>query len=482
MRFIEEIQSSGGKVYEVGGTVRDRLMGRDQKDRDLLITHLPINDLIKILKRHGDVFTVGKSFGVIKFYPKEDKDTCLDIALPRNEVSTGTGHRDFQVDFDPNLPVEVDLSRRDFTVNAMALEVATGRLIDPFSGEGDLKTRTLRMVSQTAFEEDPLRMLRGIQFAARFHLTIEPGTFEAMQRHADLIRTVSAERVSEELKKLFMAEKPSEGFILMRDAGLLKPLFPELAENVGVEQGNKFRDDDVFMHTMRVLDASRKDAAIPYAGDLELMLAALFHDVGKARTKRFDAEKNRMTFYGHQLLSKRMAKKRMNALKITTLGVDPDRVAHLVEHHMFQTKAHFTDRSIRRLVNKIGPEHILKLVDLRLADNRGGKYPEGIKGVLRLRKKIQEEIDKNTPFGVRDLAVRGDDVMGIGIPEGPEIGRVLKELVEVILDDPEKNVKETLLEIAKEKAAHPGQDPTSPKDEEEDPFAPEEDPSSKSGR
>jgi len=473
--FVQEIHRAGGKVFEVGGTIRDRLMGRENehKDRDLLVTGIPINDLTKLLKGFGDVFTVGKSFGVIKFYPSGDKETCFDIALPRREVSTGVGHRDFHVDFDPNLPVEVDLSRRDFTINAMAMELATGHVIDPFSGEADLKARLLRMVSQQAFEEDPLRMLRGIQFAARFQLTFEPETWESMKTHAELIRTVSPERVSEELKKLLSAERPSIGFIMMRDTGLLKPIFPELAENVGVEQGNKFHNDDVFMHTMRVLDASRHDEAIPFAGDLELVLAALFHDVGKARTKGFDAEKNRMTFYGHQLLSKRMAKKRMNALKMTTLGVNPDRVAHLVEHHMFQTKAHFTERSIRRFINKIGPEHILKLVDLRLADNRGGKYPEGIKGVLRLRKKIQDELDKKTPLGVRDLAVSGTDLMEIGIPEGPQIGNMLKDLVEVILDEPEKNTKEILLEIAKEKAAA-GPESRPNKEDKEDP----EDPSS----
>jgi putative nucleotidyltransferase with HDIG domain len=216
---------------------------------------------------------------------------------------------------------------------------------------------------------------------------------------------------------------------------------------------------------MKVLDASRKDDAIPLAGDLELMLAALFHDVGKARTQRFDVQKNRMTFYGHQILSKRMARKRMTHLKMTTLGIDPERVAHLVEHHMFQTKHHFNDRSIRRFINKVGPEHILKLVDLRIADNRGGKYPEGIKGVLRLRKKIQDELEKKTPFGVRDLAVRGTDLMDLGIPEGPEIGRILKELVEYVLDDPEINTKEALLDLAKK--IHEGKAPPRQKEEKD---------------
>ncbi len=449
--YFEEVSQSGGKIYAVGGTVRDQFLQHPSKDQDLLVTQVPFESLTKILKRYGDVFTVGKSFGVIKFYPKHSPDTCLDIALPRKEVSTGVGHRDFQVDFDPMLPVETDLQRRDFTINAMAQEILTEEIIDPFRGQEDLKNKTLRMVAPRAFEEDPLRLMRGIQFAARFQLEIEPITLEAMKKNAELIKTVSPERISEELKKLLSAEKPSLGFIWMNKTGLLKPVFPELAENVGVEQGNKFLNDDVFMHTMRVLDASRKDAAIPNAGDLELMLSALFHDVGKARTKRFDKAKNRLTFYGHQTLSRRMAKMRMNALRMTTIGVNPDNVAHLVEEHMFQTKAFFTDRAIRRFINKIGPEHILKLVDLRLADNRGGKYPEGIKGVLNLRKKIAEELNKQTPFSVKDLAVRGTDLMALGIPEGREIGNILHQLVEFILDDPELNTKESLLEIVRTK-------------------------------
>lgn len=472
MSFVSDLNQAGGRVYEVGGTVRDRLLGLAHKDRDLLVTGLALDALLKLLRRYGEVFTVGKSFGVLKFHPKAEPDTEYDIALPRKEVSTGVGHKDFQVDYDPSLPVEIDLSRRDFTVNAMAIEAGSGKLIDPFGGEKDLKDRTLRMVFDRAFEEDPLRLLRAVQFAARFRLTIEPATFEAMKKHADLIRTVSPERISEEFRKLFLAEKPSSGFVVMRDSGLLQPLLPELFENVGVEQGNKAHKDDVFLHTMKVLDASRKDDAIPLAGDLELMLAALFHDVGKARTQRFDPEKNRMTFYGHQILSKRMARKRMNALKMTTLGVNPENVAHLVEHHMFQTKAHFNDRAIRRFINKVGPDHILKLVDLRIADNRGGKYPEGIKGVLRLRRKIQDELDRKTPFGVKDLAVNGTDLMDLGIPEGPEIGRVLKELVDYVLDDPEINTKEALLDLSKKILA--GEAPPRKK-EEKDPFAPDED-------
>lgn len=451
--FIEALHNSGATVYEVGGTVRDRLLHRLHKDRDLLVASIPYQRLLTLLRPWGEVLPVGKSFGVIKFYPKDEPGVCYDIALPRREVSTGVGHRDFEVDFDPDLPVEIDLSRRDFTINAMAQEVRSGRLIDPFGGARDLENRTLRQVSDRAFEEDPLRLLRGVQFAARFELTIESGTLEAMKRHAPLLKTVSGERVAEELKKLLTAPRPSRGFILMEETGMLGEILPELKENVGVLQGNKFANDDVFMHTMRVLDASREDKAIPTSGDLELMLAALFHDVGKARTKRFVPEKNRITFYCHQLVGRRMFEKRLKALKLSTMGIDGEQVSSLIEHHMFQTKSYFSDRAIRRFINKVGPDLILKLIDLRLADNRGGRYPEGIRGVLKLRRRIEEELEKKTPLNVKDLAVRGDDVLALGVPEGPQVGKILKELLEMVLDDPSKNTKEALLEIAKQRLA-----------------------------
>ncbi|MBI4374160.1 MAG: HD domain-containing protein [Deltaproteobacteria bacterium] len=455
LNFISALLEKGAAVYEVGGTVRDRLLGLTCKDRDLLVASLPLTELTSLLKNFGEVFLVGKSFGVIKFRPS-GFDESFDIALPRREVSVGPGHKDFEISFDPSLPVEIDLSRRDFTINAMAREVRSERLIDPFGGREDLNNKALKMVSDKAFEEDPLRILRGVQFAARFRLTVEEKTYESMKKNAPLIRTVPAERIAEETRKLFLAEKPSIGFILMQKIGLLKEIFPELEENVGVIQGNKFQNDDVFLHTMKVLDASRRDTAIPYAGNLELMLAALYHDVGKVRTRRFVPEKNRITFYCHQTVSRKMARKRFEALKLSTIGVKTDDVLTLIENHMFQTKSFFSDRAIRRFINKAGPDLILKLVDLRIADNRGGRYPEGIRGILKLRKKISEELEKKTPLGVKDLGVGGSDLMKLGIPEGPLVGKMLKELLEVVLDDPEKNEREELMKIAAEKIKKEG--------------------------
>lgn len=450
MSYLEELTSAGGKVYEVGGTVRDRLLNRKVKDRDLLVTNLSINKLSELLKRHGRITFVGRSFGILKFSPNGEEDSVIDIAIPRKEISTGTGHRDFSVEFDPDIPVEIDLGRRDFTVNAMAFDIKNQIIIDPFNGKEDLKNMVLRHVFKEAFIEDPLRLLRAIQFSARFGLVIEPGTERAMKENANLIRTISGERIIEELKKLMTAEKPSLGFKMMAEMGLLKHLLPELNATIGIAQ-EKQTGDDVFMHTMRVLDATRSDPEIDNRGDLELMFAALLHDIGKSKAQRYLSEINRTVFYGHQIISARMAIKILNRLKCTIIGIDPSIVCKLIENHMFETKSFYSDKAIRRFVSKIGKELIFKLMDLRLADNRGGKYPKGGKGVAKLKKRITEEINRKVPFGPKDLAINGHDIMSLGVAEGPGIGKIISELVEIVLDDPELNTKEYLAEIVKKR-------------------------------
>lgn len=449
LKFFQALWQAGGEIYEVGGTVRDRLLGISHKDRDILIRKIPLEQLKALLQPYGKTALVGKAFGVLKFTPHQDPSLEFDIALPRKEISTGVGHRDFHVDFDPNLELAEDLNRRDFTINAMALDLKEGKLIDPLGGQKDLQQKILRQVFERAFEEDPLRLIRAVQFSTRFELTIEPKTFAAMKKQALLIQTVSKERIIEEIRKLFLGLKPSLGFEILRETGLLKEIFPELEALIAIEQ-DKRPGDDVYQHTLRVLDATRADPYLRYPGDLELMFAALFHDVGKAKTKSFDKEKERIVFYGHQIVSKRLCQKWLNKMKVTTLGINPDTIEKLVLHHMFETKSYFTDKAIRRFIHKIGQDLIFKLLDLRLADNRGGKHPKSIQGVLKMRQKVAEILSQKPPFGPQDLGLNGHDLMAMGVPEGPQIGKILKQLVELVLDDPKLNTKEQLVSIVKE--------------------------------
>jgi tRNA nucleotidyltransferase (CCA-adding enzyme) len=429
-----------GLIYEVGGAVRDKLLKRDLpvKDRDYLVCGVPYKELSKILGKFGEVDLVGRSFGVIKFTQfRKDKKYTFDVALPRREYSTGMGHKDFTVDFDPALKVEDDLHRRDFTINAMAIRLDTSELIDPLDGELDLKNRLLRMVSPESFLEDPLRMLRAVQFAARFDFKIEPETAEAIKKHASLITTVSPERIMEEFNKLMqLAEKPSIGFRLMLKLGLLEHLLPEAMVMVDVEQPGGYHKYDVFEHTMHTIDASPKV--------LQIRLAALFHDIAKPQTKRVMGDK--ATFYNHEKISGKIAVKVLRRFRYSKEMIS--QVQMLVERHMFTTDV--TDKGLRRLIKRVGQDLIFDLLDLRRADveaqGMGGKTDD----VDEFEKDIRDEIDRRPPFSVKDLAINGRDIMEIfKLEQSPIIGKVLDYLMEKVLDDPGDNTREKLIEYAK---------------------------------
>ena len=445
--FIKDILKHGGETYLVGGCVRDTLLDKKLKDLDLIVTKIPIDNLVALLKKHGPVNLVGKSFGIIKFRPFTDPDTEFDIALPRQETSTGTGHRDFHVDFDPNLPLEKDLYRRDFTINAMAENIMTGEFIDPYDGRRDLTAKVIRTVFENSFVEDPLRLMRAVQFAARMDFIIEAATFEQMQKHAELIRTVARERIAEEVRKLFTAPKPSVGFDIMRDSGLLAIVFPDVQNMIGVTQPQK-NNEDVYTHTMKVLDAARAASELEKPGDLNIMFSALFHDAGKPKTRREDpVTPQAVSFHNHQIISRGIARRWLKDFKVTTIGVDPELVCHLVDSHMFETKEFHNEKALRRFIRKVGPDHIFDLLDLRLADKKGGRFPQKVFGILKLRERIREEINRKPPFTAKDLTLSGHDIIALGFKPGPVIGVIQKFLLEKVLEQPELNTRDGLIQL-----------------------------------
>ena len=432
--------SQAGRIYEVGGVVRDRLLGLDvsSKDRDYLVTGISYDDLTSLLKPHGRVELVGKSFGVIKFtqFVRGEAHT-FDIALPRKEHSTGVGHRDFAVNFDPNLPIEDDLVRRDFTINAMAVALDNETIVDPLGGREDIAKRQLRMTSERSFEEDPLRMLRAVQFAARFEFSIEPTTFDSMKYHAGLIKSVSPERIAEELNKmLVLAARPSEGFRLMQRSGLLREIMPELDLCVGIDQPGPYHAHDVFEHTLCVVDAAPPR--------LHLRLAALFHDIRKPQAKRPTPE-GRATFYGHEATGARAAADVLSRLRYSHDTIRD--VSTLVERHMFTTDV--TGKGLRRLVKKVGVDLIFELLDLRRADVVGQGMGGKTEDVDQFEAAIRAELAKKPPFGYSDLAIDGHDIMTLfGVAPGPVVGQILGHLLEKALDDPSINTRERLIEMA----------------------------------
>jgi putative nucleotidyltransferase with HDIG domain len=429
-----------GKIYEVGGTVRDKYISPilPDKDKDYLVTGIPMDDLCSLLSKFGKVDLVGKSFGVIKFLPlkKYDGENVFDIALPRKEYSTGPGHKDFKVEFDHNLRVEDDLSRRDFTINAMAEDLSTKKLVDPLGGKKDIKKRLIRITNPNSFKDDPLRMLRAVQFAARFEFDLEERTCESLCENVDLISTVSAERIQEELNKLLLKSKyPSTGFRLMQRTGLLEKIFPELKAGIEVDQPGGYHAYDVFEHAIQTVDYAPRE--------LVIRLAALFHDVSKPECRELTQDGS--TFYGHDKKGSRVTKRILERLRYSNEVIE--KVTLLVDKHMFTTGV--TDKGVRRLIRKMGTELVFSLLDLRRADvvaqGKGGDTQD----VDELEEKIRLEIERKPPFGLKDLEVKGNDIMSkFNLPPSPLIGQILNHLLEMVLDDPDLNKKEKLLEGA----------------------------------
>ncbi len=425
-------------LYLVGGSVREMLRGEraGSADEDYLAAGIGYDDLVSRLERFGTVNLVGKSFGVIKFTPPSAR--TVDVSLPRAEFSTGIAHRDFSVRFDPELPVEKDLERRDFTVNSMALHLGTGALVDPLGGRTDLGNRILRVNRPDSFLEDPLRILRGVQLMARLEFEVEEQTRADMRRNAGLLGSVSAERVRDELNKLIeLARLPSRGFVFMHEEGILERVLPELEATFGVDQ-NEFHPDDVFMHSLKSCDIA------PAA--LHLRWSALLHDIGKKEMKQ--VVDGRTVFYRHEEASARQADAILDRLRFP--GELRRRIVALIAHHMFKFMTdEWSDAAVRRFIVRAGRENLDDLLALRAADGLSRGDGAVIEENAAMRERFDRVIAADAAFKITDLAVDGADIMRtLGVAEGPEVGMILGKLFDAVLENPAENTRERLLSLA----------------------------------
>ncbi|HTV73080.1 MAG TPA: HD domain-containing protein [Candidatus Acidoferrales bacterium] len=432
-----------GTLYAVGGRVRDELRARIEgiplalKDLDYVVVGVALDELVARLRTIARAQPAGASFPVVKV---TFDGVTVDVALPRRERSTGLGHRDFAIDAGPDVRLEDDLARRDFRINMMARAIGSGRLVDPYEGEADVIARRIRLLRPEAFIEDPLRMLRAVQFATRFGYEIEPQTFAAIQAAADLLPTVSSERIHDELVKLLHAPRPSVGIELLRASGLLAQIWPEILEGVGVEQ-NVWHAYDVYHHNLATLDAAPPD-------DLVVRLAALLHDVGKPRTK------DGPHFYRHELVGAEMARKMLERLRFDTETVE--RVSGLVREHMYTANPEMTGPALRRFVRRVGPANLAAQFALRHADVAGSGLPKRDESNERFEARVATLLAERPAMAVTDLAVSGEDVrdalirsgrLPAGSRGGREVGEVLRALLERVTDQPEANERTTLLSL-----------------------------------
>jgi tRNA nucleotidyltransferase (CCA-adding enzyme) len=434
-----------GSLYAVGGRVRDEIRAEldgterpSDADSDYLVVGLPLPDLTQRLRSLGRVDAVGASFSVLKV--TVDGHT-VDVAVPRRERSIGTGHRDFIVESGPEVTLEEDLGRRDFRMNMLARALPSGDVLDPYDGRDDIQGRRIDILTPLSFQEDPLRMLRAAQFAARFEYSVTAATRAAMTEAAPLVATVSPERVHDELVKLFGARTPSIGLALLEETGVLAQVWPELVEGVGVEQ-NEWHAYDVWRHSLATVDATSPN------DDLTLRLSALLHDVGKPRTK------DGPHFYRHEIVGAAMARSMLERYRFANSTVEA--TEHLVRQHMYSADPELTDAAVRRFIRRVGPENIEHLFGLRHADIAGSGLPKRDGGNEAFEARVRAELARKPAFSVRELAVNGDDVIEALVRRGEapagfrgdeRVGTALQWLFEQVTDIPERNERSLLLNI-----------------------------------
>jgi tRNA nucleotidyltransferase (CCA-adding enzyme) len=433
-------------LYAVGGRVRDEFRARfdptipPPKDLDYVVTGLSVEALVARLRSVGRVDVVGASFSVVKLSAVEGN---ADLALPRREQSTGTGHRDFLVESGPDITIEEDLGRRDFRMNMIARRISDDEIIDPFGGVADIAARRIDILSPKTFVEDPLRLLRAAQFAARFGFELSEDARAGMIAAAGLVCTVSPERVCEELLKLFgTPSRPSVGIEILRTTGVLAELWPEVVEGHGVDQ-NEWHAYDVYRHNLETADAAPP-------GDVTLRLAALLHDVGKPRTK------DGPHFYRHEHVGADLAVEMLARWRFPNETIAT--VEHLVRSHMYSADPTLAPKAIRRFINRIGAAHLERLFALRHADIIGSGLPKRSQENELFEARVAQVLEEKPPLAVRDLAISGEDVIALLIERGAapagfrgdaRVGAVLSALFEEVVDDPTRNERHLLVERAK---------------------------------
>lgn len=426
---IARLEDGGHRALVVGGAVRDVLLERPPDRRwDLATDLLPAGVRERFARTEG----IGERHGTVLVLADGIEIECTTF---RREGEYTDARRPDEVWFTTD-PLE-DLARRDLTVNAMAFDIGRGTLLDPWDGARDLARRRLRAVGEPLdrFREDALRPLRAARLAAVLEMELESDTRAALGAVRDRATGLAVERVRDELEKLMRAPRPSVGFEILREAGLLDLWLPELAACRGVPQ-NRFHAYDVYFHSLYSCDAARADAP-------DVRWAALLHDIGKPGTRVERAGEG--TFHGHESLGARLADERLERLRFP--NATRARIVHLVREHMFDYRPEWSDAAVRRFVSRVGADDVADLFDLRMADALGNglKRPDTEK-LAALARRVDQVLQAPHALAVHDLAVHGDDVMRVlAIPPGPEVGRVLARLLEEVLDDPARNTRERLL-------------------------------------
>lgn len=488
---IKWLSENGGELYAVGGVLRDSMAGIEPKDVDLLCRGLDEDELKRILReRSQGVGHIGlqgedasKSFKVVHYWHEDG--TEVEVALPRVEVSTGPGTGDWEVRTGPDITVEQDLERRDFTVNAMAMNVATGEIIDPFNGRGDYASNTLRAVSATTFRDEPVRIIRALTLHAKLGLEPDAATVAQMQAHGHDLANPRGDSVLKQLDKLMASDRPSKGLRLAQRIGVLEHFLPEVAATDGFDQRNPAHDELLFDHLMSTLDEMCK-----LTKDIDLRMVMLLHDIDKIASQwietfpELDADgklvrdaqgrpqftqvgryyeakaaeikglldpeqakrvrADGMIGYQHAELGAQTADARLRHLNYPNNR--RERIVHGILHHMFP--GFDTPKSARKFMVRVGGDFVDDMLMIRMADQGSKKHErDRINHMMDL---VNQAREQKAPTSTKELSVNGRDVIkALDIKGGPVVGLILDELLKHAIGDPDNDNPDYLLAVAR---------------------------------
>lgn len=437
LKIYRKLEDAGKSVYLVGGCVRGMIMEQKIQDWDFATDATPD----QILSLFPDSFYENK-FGTVGV-PTE-KHGIVEVTTFRKEGKYIDKRRPESITWGKT--IEEDLSRRDFTINAIALKLPDA-IVDPFNGQEDIKNKTIRAVGDpnTRFNEDALRLARAIRLATQLKFSIDEATWNGVVANSALIVHVSGERIREELLKILKSDYTYDGLVLLNSSGLIGEIFPELETGKGISQvrPGRHHKTDVFTHNMLSLKfCPSKDPIV--------RLAALLHDVGKPQAAGAD-ESGLITFYNHEVFGAKIVRDICDRLHFSKK--EREKIVTLVRWHMFTVDEKITDSAIRRFIRRVGIENVADMMDLRVGDRLGGGTQTAESWRLKLFKKRLEE-QLHPPFSINDLVIDGNDIMRIlKLKPGPKVGKILQILFEEVDEDLKKNNKEYLLSRVKNYAA-----------------------------
>ncbi len=439
--FNSHFERAGFKAYLVGGAVRDIFLHKKPHDFDVATNATP-QDVMKLFKV---VIPTGFEHGTVTVH---FEGLEIEVTTFRTESGYSDGRHPDSVNYAAT--IEEDLSRRDFTINAIAADLKNGKIVDPFGGRHDIKKKVIRTVGNAhdRFMEDGLRPVRCLRFACKLGFSIEKCTYSELfdSEIRKKIGSISIERFRDEFDKILASAKPSVGLKLLEETGMTSIFIPELLAGRGCVQSDQrgFHDFDVLDHLYYACDGAPVEKP-------NVRLAALFHDIGKPASKKIID--GNITFYNHERIGSKLTQQILTRLKYPNAVIDD--VCHLINEHMFKYESNWTVPAVRRFIIRVGQEHLEDLFDLRLADMYGMhnqpieyKYSAAINLLVELKDRIAVELEKNNALSLKDLAINGNDLIAAGFKKGKKLGLILNHLLDCVIEDPGMNTKDKLLEVA----------------------------------